>query len=85
MSLITCICCHREEWVSVVVQEGVQRVFSSFAEALRREAMKVSQSGGGPRTVGGIYFLYVQLFAKIFNLCMLDTCAINSVNNRYLN
>lgn len=43
----------------MVVQEGVQKVFSSFAEALRREAMKVSQAGGGPRTV---------------SICLLVTC-----------
>lgn len=44
----------------MVVQEGVQKVFSSFAEALRREAMKVSQAGGGPRTV---------------SICLLVTCS----------
>jgi hypothetical protein len=41
----------REEWVASVVQEGVQRVFSSFVEALRRESMKVSDGNTSNRSV----------------------------------
>jgi hypothetical protein len=44
------MCC-REEWVAVVVQEGVQRVFSSFVEALRRESMKVADGNYSQRSV----------------------------------
>lgn len=38
---------NREEWVAVVVQEGVQKVFASFAEALRRESLRVTAEGSG--------------------------------------
>jgi len=33
--------------VAVVVQEGVQKVFASFAEALRRESLRVTAEGSG--------------------------------------
>jgi hypothetical protein len=42
---------YREVWVASVVQEGVQRVFSSFVEALRRESMKVSDGNTSNRSV----------------------------------
>ena len=37
--------------MAVVVQEGVQRVFSSFVEALRRESMKVFDGHTSNRSV----------------------------------
>jgi len=43
----------REEWVAVVVQEGVQKVFTAFAEALRRESLRVSEGSGGGSGAGG--------------------------------
>lgn len=44
----------REEWVAVVVQEGVQKVFTSFAEALRRESLRVNEGSSGARSVRGL-------------------------------
>ena len=53
----------REEWVAVVVQDGVQKVLSSFAEALRRESMRVNEgSVGGNRGVRAIFFFFLLLF-----------------------
>jgi hypothetical protein len=37
--------------VAVVVQEGVQRVFSTFVEALRRESLKVSDGHATQKSV----------------------------------
>ena len=42
----------REEWVAVVVQEGVQKVFTAFAEALRRESLRVSEGSAGSGATG---------------------------------
>ena len=37
----------------MVVQEGVQKVFTAFAEALRRESLRVSEGSGGGSGAGG--------------------------------
>lgn len=45
--------------MATVVQEGVQRVFSSFVEALRRESLKVSDGNSSVRSVSSAYYCIV--------------------------
>ena len=73
----------------MVVQEGVQRVFSSFTEALRRESMRVEAplpgmgGGGGGSRRGSVVRGVSDMFSLIYLFILSSVCFYESKYEHY--